>query len=73
MSGLTKLEADSASFRFESHDDALNYANKLVEGSVRWQAVNEFNIAKRYKAINLDLRVKCTPRPNAGDFYRVPH
>ena len=42
------LQSDPVCLSFNSHDDALNYADKCVEDSVRWLAVHEFDVAHRY-------------------------
>lgn len=53
------LQSDPVRLSFNSHDDALNYADKLVEESNRWLAVHEFNISHRYKKGDLEIRKLC--------------
>lgn len=64
-------EADTFGLRFDSHDDALNFAAKQVEDSKRWQAAHELNIAKHYASGNLELCLKCAARFHAGQFHLV--
>jgi len=42
-------ESDSFGLRFDSHDDALNYARKVVKDTENWLAVNKLNIAESYE------------------------
>jgi hypothetical protein len=64
-------QAEPARLSFNSHDDALNYANKLVEDSIRWLAVHELNIADRYKSGDVELYVRCTASADAEEFHLI--
>jgi hypothetical protein len=54
--------------RFESHDDALNYADKLVEDGNRWLAVHELNVADRYVSGELEIRINFRARRTAEEY-----
>src|SRR5688500_16465057 len=51
---LNQFEADRLSFK--SHNDALDYANKLVEDSLSWLAIHNWNVADGYKNIDFEIR-----------------
>src|SRR5215471_12950908 len=65
------LQANSSCLSFKSHNDALDYADKLVEDSVRWLAVHNFNIAHRYKSGYLELRLYFSSGPDAEKYHLV--
>ena len=45
LTGSDLEEADTLRLRFDSHDDALNYARKLVDDTAHWPELNELNVA----------------------------
>ena len=42
---------------FDTANDAIDYANKLVEDANRWLAVNDIDFCKRYESLNLYIQV----------------
>ncbi|MGI8545699.1 MAG: hypothetical protein ACR2MD_19760 [Aridibacter sp.] len=52
-------QAESFGLRFEIHNDALDYANKLTEDSNRWLSVNKLDVANRYIVGDLELNIGC--------------
>jgi len=66
-----ELEADSASLCFDSHDDALNFADKQVKDANRWLAVHDLNIANHYVRGDLEIRVIVRSGTNAEQFHFV--
>jgi hypothetical protein len=65
------LQAEPDRLSFKSHDDALNYARKLVEDSNRWLVVHEFNAANRYMLGDVEIRINFTAGLNAENFHFV--
>ena len=64
-------EAESARLRFNSHDDALNHANKLVEDWNRRCAVYALDIAECYKSGHADICINFATRHDAKKFHFV--
>lgn len=50
-------ESDSLGLRFDSHDDALDYARAVVENANRLLAVKELNVANRYIEGELEIHL----------------
>jgi hypothetical protein len=65
------LDSKSNTLRFESHDDALNYVDKLCENNIRWLSINKLDIAHRYIVANLAICVRCSMRGLAKEFHFV--
>lgn len=71
MKNFANLEADSASLCFNSHDDALSHASKLVEDSARWLAVHELDIANSYIRADVEIHVVLSRWHDAKEFHLV--
>jgi hypothetical protein len=54
---------ETAGLRFDTHDDALNFAAQLVNDSKDWLAVHDLNIVKRYKEAELEIVFEFRVRP----------
>src|SRR5437588_10313313 len=57
--------------RFESHDDALDFANEFVERANRWLAVNDLNAANHYMRGDGEIHIAIRVRPDAEEFHLV--
>src|SRR5947209_4104119 len=57
--------------RFESHDDALDYAKKLVKDQADWRVFHQFDIAHSYMVGDLDLHIRCASDRLAEKFHFV--
>lgn len=66
-------KSDSARLCFDSQDDVINYAKKVVEDSNGWLAVHDVNIAHRYKSGDCEIYVRCTSELMAKDFHFIFH
>lgn len=64
-------QAEPARARFDSHDDALDYARNIVEDSNRWLATHALDIAERYKRGVLEVCVVCRSGSDAEKFHLV--
>jgi hypothetical protein len=64
-------ESNPPSLSFKSHDDAVNYANQLVEDSNRWLAVHNINLCQRYENLNLEVDAVCRSVYEMGDYHLV--
>src|ERR1017187_10348780 len=62
---------DTAGLRFDTHDDALNFAAQLVNDSKDWLAVHDLNIVKRYKEAELEIVFEFRVRPQRDKFHLV--
>lgn len=51
-------EANSLCFRFDSQDDAINFASDCVKKWNRWLTANSIDFAKRYKEGNIEIVLK---------------
>ena len=64
-------EADTFGLRFESHDDALDFARKSVEDGNRWLAVHKLDIAERYARGECEIRLICTARLKVAEYHFI--
>jgi hypothetical protein len=64
-------EADAPGLRFDSHDDALNFADKLVKDSKHWLSVHKLDIVNRYQKHDLNVHVEFTSTNIAGKCHLV--
>lgn len=55
---MTLTESESAGLSFDSHNDALDYVNELVESGADFLAVNKLNFVERYKDGRLVIHLK---------------
>jgi hypothetical protein len=56
---------------FDSREDALDYARKLVEDSRRWLSVHNVNLRQRYEDARLEIAVECRTAPDAEQFHLI--
>lgn len=63
--------SEASTLRFDSHQDALNYAAELVKSSNDWLAVDEFDVVERYKKVELEIVLVCRSRPEFDQFHLV--
>ena len=71
MTDLEFYESDPFSLRFDSHNDALNFADKLVKDSKHWLSVHKLDIVNRYKQHDLNVHVEFTSSNIAGKCHLV--
>src|ERR1043166_6909135 len=64
-------ESDTLGLRFNSHNDALNFADKLVKDSKHWLSVHELDIVNRYKKHDLNVHVEFTSSNIAGKCHLI--
>ena len=57
MTTSTEKNPDAATLCFNSHEDAIDFANKSFQDTVRWQAVNDVDFAKRYERGGLHVAI----------------
>lgn len=46
--------SETVALRFDSHEDALDFARKCVEDSLRWLVVNSLDFVKRYVEMEME-------------------
>lgn len=67
----------SSGLRFDSHQDAIDFANKCVQDSINWQSIHKFDICSRYELLELEIEVKFSAPWSVKDFHlifrAVPH
>lgn len=81
MDGMESIvlrdESESSRLRFDSHDDALDFARHCTENSRRWLAANSFDFVKRYAdgQIYIVLRLRSRAGNGVYDlvFSAIPH
>jgi hypothetical protein len=64
-------QSEPLSLRFESHNDALDYASQLVEDSNRFLTANKLDIANRYKKGELEIHLRCRANRLPIEFHLV--
>src|SRR5438105_225726 len=70
--GPTQSEqAEPLCLSFKTNDDAIDYANHLVEDGSRWLARNNLALCKRYEGGNLEVVVKCRSVRDGNQFHLV--
>ena len=65
-SGLEK--AETLGLRFDTHNDALNYADELLKDINHWLFVHKLDIVNRYKHHELNVHVEFTSSNIAGKY-----
>lgn len=71
MGAMSGQSTKTATLRFETEDDAINFARQQVEHSQDWLASNNLCCAKRYEDGRLDIAVHLTARKYARKFQLV--
>src|ERR1051325_4575586 len=71
MTDLELPESDPLSLRFDSHDDALNYADKLLKDINHRLFVHKLDIVNRYKHHEVNVHVEFTASNIAGKYHLV--
>jgi hypothetical protein len=69
--GLLLHDSEALGLRFDSHQDALNYAAELVQSSRDWLAINDLDVVKRYKKGELEVVLECRSRPEFNKYHLV--
>jgi hypothetical protein len=64
-------DSDTLGLSFDTHDDALNFADKLVEDSKHWLSVHKLDIVNRYKKHDLNVHVEFTSTTIAGKYHLI--
>lgn len=64
-------EADSLGLRFDSHNDAVSYVEKIFQDSLRRLAVYNFNVAKNYMSGKIDIRLHCRALVTKEEYHLV--
>ena len=59
------------SLRFDSHQDALDFATKIVKDSKDFLATNDLDFAKRYKKSEIELVVEVCTRTESDEHHLV--
>jgi len=65
------LQAEPVRLSFNSHDDALDYADELVEEGNHWLAIHELNVAQHYMRGDAEIRLCCSTGQQAEEFHFV--
>jgi len=69
--GPLRENLQPSALRFDTQEDALNFAAKLVEDSKHWLAVHNLNIVKRYKEAELEIVLVCRFDSESEKFHLV--
>jgi hypothetical protein len=64
-------DPDSSGLRFDSHDDALNFINKLVQDGNNFLAVKKLNFVERYKKGGLKIHIEVTTIGDPSKYHLV--
>ncbi len=64
-------EANALGLRFNTHDDALNYADERLKDIKHWLFVHKLDIVNRYKHHELNVHVEFTSSNVAGKYHLV--
>jgi len=69
--GAKSQQADPMGLSFDSDDDFLNHANKMIEDGNRLLTAHKLDVAERYQRGEFDIHVCCTTRRLAKEFHLV--
>src|ERR1017187_228008 len=59
-------DSETPTLRFDSHQDALDFAAKIVQDSKDWLARNDRNFIDRYKRVEIEIVVPCCSSNDNG-------
>ena len=64
-------EPETARLRFDSDQDALDFASKCVKDSKRLLGVSAFDFGQRYQESEIELRIAVRSRTDGKQFHLV--
>ena len=64
-------DPDTSGLCFDSQDDALNFANKSVEDSIRWLSIHNVNFCHRYEHLNLEIVIDACSMSNSNQYHLI--
>jgi hypothetical protein len=71
MQNQSRKQSEPISLQFYSHNDAIRYANQLVEDSKHWLAVHNVNLCECYENLDLEVDLKLRSMPEMGDYHLI--